>query len=56
VLTTYVLAVVLFVNMPIGLAAASPPRVLGEAQRQRGRFDLPGAATASGGWPPHGLS
>src|SRR6266571_615680 len=50
-LTTYVSwRWVLFVNVPIGLAAAlAAPRVLGEAQRQRGRFDLPGAITASGG-------
>ena len=41
---------VLFVNVPIGLAAAlAAPRVLGESPRQRGRFDLPGAVTASGG-------
>ena len=51
VLTTYASwRWVLFVNVPIGLAAAlAAPRVLGEAQRQRGRFDLPGAITASGG-------
>ena len=51
VLTTYASwRWVLFVNVPIGLAAAlAAPRVLGEAKRQRGRFDLPGAITASGG-------
>jgi EmrB/QacA subfamily drug resistance transporter len=41
---------VLFVNVPIGLAAAlAAPRVLGESPRQHGRFDLPGAITATGG-------
>src|SRR6266568_3463925 len=41
---------VLFVNVPIGLAAAlASPRVLGESPRQRGRFDLPGAVTGTGG-------
>jgi EmrB/QacA subfamily drug resistance transporter len=41
---------VLFVNVPIGLLVAlAAPRVLGESQRQRGRFDLPGAITATGG-------
>jgi EmrB/QacA subfamily drug resistance transporter len=41
---------VLFVNVPIGLAAALlAPRVLGESPRQRGRFDLPGAITGTGG-------
>ena len=41
---------VLFVNVPIGLAAAlAAPRVLRESGRQRGRFDLPGAVTAAGG-------
>jgi EmrB/QacA subfamily drug resistance transporter len=41
---------VLFVNVPIGLAAAlAAPRVLRESQRQRGRFDLPGAVTGTGG-------
>ena len=51
VLTTYASwRWVLFVNVPIGLAAAlAAARVLGEAKRQRGRFDLPGAVTASGG-------
>src|SRR6266568_3129470 len=38
---------VLFVNVPIGLAAAlAAPRVLGASPRQRGRFDLPGALAA----------
>ena len=41
---------VLFVNVPIGLAAAlAAPRVLSESARQRGQFDLPGAITATGG-------
>jgi EmrB/QacA subfamily drug resistance transporter len=41
---------VLFVNVPIGLAAAlAAPRVLGESKPQRGRFDLPGALTGTGG-------
>ena len=39
---------VLFVNVPIGLLVAlAAPRVLGESERQRGRFDLPGAITAT---------
>jgi EmrB/QacA subfamily drug resistance transporter len=39
---------VLFVNVPIGLLVALlAPRVLGESQRRRGRFDLPGAITGS---------
>jgi EmrB/QacA subfamily drug resistance transporter len=39
---------VLFVNVPIGIAVAlAAPRVLGESARQRGRFDLPGAITAT---------
>src|SRR5215467_9054068 len=41
---------VLFVNVPIGLAAAlAAARVLRESPRQRGRFDLPGAITCTGG-------
>ena len=41
---------VLFVNVPIGLAAAlAAPQVLTESVRQRGRFDLPGAITGTGG-------
>jgi EmrB/QacA subfamily drug resistance transporter len=50
-LTTYVSwRWVLFVNVPIGLAAAlAAPRVLGESGRQHGRFDLPGAITGTGG-------
>ena len=41
---------VLFVNVPIGLAAALLAlRVLPESPRQRGRFDLPGAVTGTGG-------
>ena len=40
---------VLFVNVPIGLAAAlAAPRVLHESARQHGRFDLPGAITGTG--------
>jgi EmrB/QacA subfamily drug resistance transporter len=39
---------VFFVNVPIGLVVAFlAPRVLGESERQKGRFDLPGAITAS---------
>ena len=39
---------VLFVNVPIGLLVAlAAPRVLGESERLRGAFDLPGAITAS---------
>ncbi len=50
-LTTYVSwRWVFFVNVPIGLlVAAMAPRVLGESARRRGRFDLPGAITATGG-------
>jgi MFS family permease len=41
---------VLFVNVPIGLlAAAAAPFVLTGSGRRRGRFDLPGAATGTGG-------
>ena len=41
---------VLFVNVPIGIAVAlAAPRVLGRARGQRGRFDLPGAITGTGG-------
>ena len=41
---------VLFVNVPIGaLAALAAPRVLAGSSRQRGRFDLPGAITGTGG-------
>ena len=41
---------VLFVNVPIGLLVAlAAPRVLGESARQRGKFDLPGAITATAG-------
>ena len=41
---------VLFVNVPIGLAAAlAAPRVLAETPRRRGRFDLPGALTGTSG-------
>jgi EmrB/QacA subfamily drug resistance transporter len=39
---------VFFVNVPIGLLVALlAPRVLGESERRRGRFDLPGAITGS---------
>jgi len=41
---------VLFVNVPIGAAVAlAAPRVLVETPRRRGRFDLPGAITGTGG-------
>jgi hypothetical protein len=41
---------VMFVNVPIGLAAAlAAPRVLSESARHRGRFDLLGAITGTGG-------
>src|SRR5207244_5286871 len=41
---------VLFGNVPIGLAAALLAlRVLPESPPQRGRFDLPGAITGTGG-------
>jgi EmrB/QacA subfamily drug resistance transporter len=41
---------VLFVNVPIGiLVALVAPYVLAESSRQRGRFDLPGAITGTGG-------
>jgi EmrB/QacA subfamily drug resistance transporter len=41
---------VLFVNVPIGIATAIVARyVLPESERRRGRFDLPGAITATGG-------
>jgi EmrB/QacA subfamily drug resistance transporter len=48
-LTTYVSwRWVLFVNVPIGLLVAlAAPRVLGESERRRGRFDLPGAITGT---------
>ena len=37
-----------FVNVPIGLILALlAPRVLGESERRRGDFDLPGAITGS---------
>jgi EmrB/QacA subfamily drug resistance transporter len=39
---------VFFVNVPIGVAVLlAAPRVLGESARHRGRFDLPGAITAT---------
>jgi EmrB/QacA subfamily drug resistance transporter len=38
------------INVPIGIAVALlAPRFLGESVRTRGRFDLPGALTATGG-------
>ncbi len=41
---------VLFVNVPIGiLTAVVAPFVFGESARRRGRFDLPGAITGTGG-------
>jgi EmrB/QacA subfamily drug resistance transporter len=41
---------VMFVNVPIGiLVALAAPRVLGESERRRGSFDLPGAITATTG-------
>ena len=41
---------VLFVNVPIGIAVAlAAPRVLGETPGHRGRVDLPGAITGTGG-------
>jgi EmrB/QacA subfamily drug resistance transporter len=41
---------VLFVNVPIGLVvAAGATRVLPQTPRQTGRFDLPGAVTATAG-------
>jgi EmrB/QacA subfamily drug resistance transporter len=41
---------VLFVVVPIGVAVAlAAPRVLAETPRHRGRFDLPGAVTGTGG-------
>jgi EmrB/QacA subfamily drug resistance transporter len=39
---------VFFVNVPIGIAVAlMAPRALGESERHLGRFDLPGAITAT---------
>jgi len=39
---------VFFVNAPIGLLVAlAAPRVLGQSERRRGHFDLPGATTGS---------
>src|SRR5207244_7766854 len=41
---------VFFVNVPIGLVLAFlAPRVLGESERRRGAFDLPGAITGTVG-------
>ncbi|HVQ19201.1 MAG TPA: MFS transporter [Actinomycetes bacterium] len=48
VLTDWNWRLVLFVNVPIGLfIAAMAPRVLTETERHKGRFDLPGAITAT---------
>ena len=51
VLTTYLSwRWVFFVNAPIGVALAlAAPRVLSESPRRPGRFDLPGAITATSG-------
>jgi EmrB/QacA subfamily drug resistance transporter len=50
-LTTYVSwRWVMFVNVPIGIAVGlAAPRVLSESARQRGRFDIYGAVTGTGG-------
>ena len=50
-LTTYVSwRWVLFVNVPLGLVTAvAVPKVLPGSQRNRGRFDVPGALTGTGG-------
>jgi MFS family permease len=50
-LTTYVSwRWVLFVNAPIGIAVALlAPVAISESERRRGRFDLPGAITSTGG-------
>ncbi len=41
---------VFFVNVPIGIVVAlMAPRALGESERRTGRFDLPGAITATFG-------
>ena len=41
---------VFFVNVPIGIVAAlMAPRAIGETPRRRGRFDVPGAITATFG-------
>jgi len=41
---------VLFVNVPVGIVVAlTARRVLSESNRQRGRFDLPGAAVGTAG-------
>jgi EmrB/QacA subfamily drug resistance transporter len=50
-LTTYISwRWTLFVNVPIGIMVAlAAPYVLNESARQRGRFDLPGAITGTGG-------
>ena len=45
-----VMAVVLFVNVPIGIVvAAAAPRVLAESPRRPGRIDVAGAVTGCGG-------
>ncbi len=50
-LTTYVSwRWVLFVNVPLGLVTAvAVPKVLPGSQRNRGRFDVPGTLTGTGG-------
>ncbi|MGW5864687.1 MFS transporter [Streptomyces sp. NPDC055239] len=40
---------VFFVNIPIGLAVLAGTRTLVEAERHRGRLDVPGAITGTGG-------
>jgi EmrB/QacA subfamily drug resistance transporter len=51
ILTTYASwRWVFFVNVPIAIVVAlAAPRVLAESERHRGRFDLPGAITGTGG-------
>jgi EmrB/QacA subfamily drug resistance transporter len=50
VLTEYSWRWTLFINVPIGLAVVLlAPRFLGESQRQKGSFDVPGALTGTVG-------
>ncbi|HET8615663.1 MAG TPA: MFS transporter [Actinomycetales bacterium] len=50
VLTEYSWRWTLFINVPIGLAVVLlAPRFLGESERQKGSFDLPGAVTGTAG-------
>lgn len=50
VLTQYDWRWTFFINVPIGLAVlVLAPRFLGESERETGRFDLPGALTATAG-------